>query len=59
VLEQAPHYGDTLSGDKNPRSLNAGTEWSASRSGRFNLEERVPVTNGEGAGLTLQSVRTP
>jgi len=54
VLEQAPHYGDTLSGGKNPRSLNAGTEWSASRPGRFNLEVRV--TNGEGAGLTLVSV---
>ena len=59
VLEQASHYGDTLSGGKNLRSLNAGTEWSASRPGRFNLEERVPVTNEEGAGLTLVSVWTP
>lgn len=50
MLEQAPRYGDTLSGGKNPRSLNAGTEWTASRPGRFNLEERVPVTNGQGLG---------
>jgi hypothetical protein len=38
VLEHAPHYADTLSGGKNPRSPNSGTECSASSPGRVNLQ---------------------